>query len=130
MIAHDQLRTVIFNDDSSYAPVSPEYRLLNELGYEVATADSAQAAVELLQSGRADLVVVDVQDSEQRAFMTRLTDLPAEQSPRQVAIFADAMDESLKSLVRSLERTRVHVLMRPLHMHGLLSVLRNIGPQV
>jgi CheY-like chemotaxis protein len=120
------LRTVIFNHETD-APISPEYRLLNQLGHEVATAGSAQEAVQLLQTEHTDLVVVDADAAEQQEFVNRLNDLPAEQSPRQVAIFTDAIDDSLTSLVRRLERTRVHVLMRPLHMHGLLGVLRSIG---
>jgi CheY-like chemotaxis protein len=128
MTAQDQLtlKTIILHSQSSDATGLAAYRLLNDLGHDVATTASAEQAVELLQHDRADLVVIDADRIGQSDFVTRLSSLPADQQPRQVAIFSDALDDSLKSLTSKVQRSRVHVLLKPLHMHGLLGVLRNI----
>lgn len=120
------LKTIILHGISVDASGLPEYRLLNELGHEIATAHSAQEAVQLLQHDRADLVVVDSDRAGEQDFVTRLNGLPADQQPRQVAILSDVLDENLKSLAAKVQRSRVHVLLKPLHMHGLLGVLRTI----
>ena len=128
MTAQDQLtlKTLILHSQNSDATGLAAYRLLNDLGHEVATTASPDQAVELLQSDRADLVIIDADRSGQSDFVNRLSDLPADQQPRQVAIFSDALDDTLKSLASKVQRSRVHVLLKPLHMHGLLGVLRNI----
>jgi DNA-binding NtrC family response regulator len=128
MTAQDQLtlKTIILHGQSVDAGGLPEYRLLNELGHDVSVTPSAQRAVQWLQSDRADLVVVDSDRAGQTDFVSRLASLPADQQPRQIAIFSDAMDESLTHLAERVQRSRVHVLLKPLHMHGLLKVLRSI----
>jgi DNA-binding NtrC family response regulator len=128
MTAQEQLtlKTLLLHNRAADASGSAAYRLLNDLGHEVATTDSADQAVELLQSDRADLVVIDADAKSQSDFVARLFDLPADLQPRQVAIFSDAANEGLTHLVDRLQRGKVHVLLKPLHMHGLLSVLRHI----
>lgn len=80
----------------------------------------------MLQDEPADLVVVDADRAGQREFVSRLSSLPADQQPRQLAIFSDTLDDSLATLSHKLSPARVHVLLKPLHMHGLLGVLRHI----
>ena len=128
MTAHDPLtlKTIILHGQSTDASALPEFHLLNQLGHEIATTGSASEAVELLQHDRADLVVIDADTAGQHDFVARLTGIPADQQPKQVAIFSDGADESLKSLVCKVQRSRVHVFLKPLHMHGLLNVLRKL----
>src|SRR4051812_32124738 len=131
MTAQEQstLKTLILSDVAVDAFELPAYRLLNDLGHDVSAADSADEAVEMLQQDQTDLVVVDADSPNQREMVSRITELPPEQQPRQLAIFSDALDESLSALLRKLSPARVHVLLKPLHMHGLLGVLRNIEPK-
>ncbi|HMB94872.1 MAG TPA: hypothetical protein VKK61_02415 [Tepidisphaeraceae bacterium] len=104
----------------------PAFRLLNDLGHDVSSAVSTDQALEMLQHDGADLVVVDADRPEQREFVSRLNNIPEDQQP-QVAIFSDALDDSLSVMVNKLDRAaNVHVLLKPLHMHGLLNMLRNI----
>jgi CheY-like chemotaxis protein len=128
MTAQEQstLKTLILHNGASDSFELPAYRLLNDFGHDVATTDSADEAVELLQHDRTDLVVIDADRPGQREFVSRLTALPPDQQPRQLAIFSDALDDSLSTLMHRLTPGRVHVLLKPLHMHGLLGVLRTI----
>jgi DNA-binding NtrC family response regulator len=129
MTANDQLtlKTIILHNQSTDSFDAPAYRLLNDLGHEVSSTASADQAVEFLQHDGADLLIIDADRPGQKDFVTRLSDLPADQQPREVAIFSDALDDSLAALVHKMHRAgSVHVLLKPLHMHGLLNVLRNI----
>jgi DNA-binding NtrC family response regulator len=128
MMAQEQvaLRTIILHGQATDVVGLPEYRLLHNMGHDVATADTTRQAVEFLQTDRADLVVIDADRAGQRDFLSILGDLPADQQPTQVAIVSDSVDDGLSRLVQKLQRAHVHVLLRPLHMHGLLGVLRNI----
>ena len=128
MTAPEQLifKTLIFHGHSADALGLPEYRLLNELGHDVSTTDSTGQARELLLNDRGDLVVIDTDRSGQHEFVSCLSALPADQQPRQVAIFCDGVDESLAALLNGMKRSQVHVLIKPLHLHGLLGILRKI----
>jgi CheY-like chemotaxis protein len=117
---------VILHPEAMEADRLPEYLLLNGLGHEVAATSSAGQAVEMLQSDRADLVIIDSDRVSQTDFMAHLTGLPADQQPERVAIFTDSMDESMEKLTQQLPDARVQVLLKPMHMHGLLRILRNI----
>lgn len=128
MTAQDQLtlKTIILHGHSTDASALPEFQLLNQLGHDISTTESPEQAMQLLQGDRADLVVVDSDRAGQQDFVTRLGNIPADQQPKQIAIFSDAMDDALASLTRRVQRSRVTVLLKPLHMHGLLGVLRTI----
>lgn len=132
MTAQEQstLRTLIFHDQQTEPVALPAYRLLNELGHDVSTSGSAADAVNRLRKEHPNLVIVDADDPDQREFVSQLSSLPKEQQPEAVAIFSDSLDESLSGLVKRLQNSRVHVLLKPLHMHGLLSILRNIESKV
>jgi CheY-like chemotaxis protein len=128
MIAQQQLtlRAILLHNQVGESYSLPAYRLLSDLGHEVAETASPDQALEMLRSDGADLLVVDADRPEQRAVVNRLGDLPQEQQPRHVAIFSDTLDESLSSLSNKLSNSRLHVLLKPLHMHRLLNVLRNV----
>lgn len=128
MTAQEQstLKAILFHDEAIESYAVPAYRLLSDLGHDVRPADSTDRVLEMLQNDRADLLVVDAERTEQREMVDRLTGLPADQQPRQIAVFSDALDDSLGTLLHKLSPERVHVLQRPLHMHRLLGVLRHI----
>jgi CheY-like chemotaxis protein len=105
-------------------------QLLNDLGHDVAGAESPEHALELLEEEQADLFVVDVSNSgRNRALLERLVDLPADIRPRELAIFSDSSDEMLRGLRSRLKPSRVHIFLKPLHMHGLLNILRKLEDQ-
>lgn len=105
-------------------------QLLNDLGHDVAGAESPEHALELLQEEQADLFVVDVSNGNRnRALFEKLLALPADVRPREVAIFSDASDEMLRGLRSRLKPSRVHIFLKPLHMHGLLNILRKLDDQ-
>jgi hypothetical protein len=81
--------------------------------------------MELLQHDQVDLLVVDVSASARnRDFLNKLVELPDSSRPREVAIFNDMADDSLRGMRTRLRPSHVHIFLKPLHMHGLLSVLR------
>ena len=126
MTAQEQftLKAIVLHNQASDSYSLPAYRLLSDLGHDVTSTQSTDEVFQMLQSDRADLLVVDAERPEQRAVVNRLGDLPADHQPRQVAIFSDVLDEALSSLTGRLSSTRVHVLLKPLHIHRLLGVLR------
>jgi hypothetical protein len=128
MTAQEQLtlRAVILHDQIADSFGLPAFRLLNDLGHDVSTTDSADQAIEMLQHDPADLLIIDAERAQQRQFISRLSSLPSDQQPKQVAVFSDSSDESMSGLASKLNRAKVHVLLRPLHMHGLLGMLRTI----
>jgi response regulator of citrate/malate metabolism len=127
MIAQEQqtLRAILLTNQASDSYSLPAYRLLSDLGHDVTPTDSTDQVFAMLQNDGADLLVVDADKPEQRAVVNRLGELPADQQPREVAIFSDSQDEAISSLAHKLSAARVHVLLKPLHMHRLLGVLRH-----
>jgi len=83
--------------------------------------------MEMLATEAVDLLVVDITNGkENRLLVNRLAELPAESRPHELAIFSDHADDSLTGLRKKIAGTHVHVLLKPLHMHGLLKVLRQL----
>jgi CheY-like chemotaxis protein len=122
-------RSVILPAESAPSIYRAE-ELLSDLGHEVAAARSPQHALSLLEQDQTDLLIVDISDSARnRAFVAELSDLPASLRPRQVAIFSEDMDETLRGLRARLKPSKLHIFLKPLHMHGLLSVLRQLETQ-
>jgi CheY-like chemotaxis protein len=119
-------RSVILPAESAPSIYRAE-ELLSDLGHEVAAARSPQHALDLLEQDQTDLLIVDISDSARnRAFVAQLSEMPESLRPRQVAIFSDTMDESLRGLRTRLKPGKLHIFLKPLHMHGLLSVLRQL----
>ncbi|HEY7089298.1 MAG TPA: hypothetical protein VH518_14470, partial [Tepidisphaeraceae bacterium] len=105
----------------------PSYRLLSDLGHDVTAIGSTDGMMEILQRDKADLLVVDADRPERQEVVNRIGELPADQQPRQIAIFSDSVeDETLATLVHRITGAKVHVLLKPLHIHRLLGVLRHI----
>jgi two-component SAPR family response regulator len=105
-------------------------RLLDELGHEVAPANSPRHAMDLLEKEQADLLIVDVSGSAvNREFLSLVAEMPEGIRPRQLAIFSDSLDESLRGLRTRIKPSKLHIYLKPLHMHGLLTVLRRLDQQ-
>lgn len=119
------LRAIVVLSEAANVDNQPTLRLLRELGHEVSSAFSTEQAIHLLQSAGADLMVVDLPSSGRtRQFLDALSNVAPEQRPRHIAVFSDALDEYVRHFSRIPGDSRVHVFLKPLHVHGLLSVLR------
>jgi CheY-like chemotaxis protein len=124
-------RTILLYPAGDQSVRVTTHRLLQDLGHEVLRATSADEALEVLLRVRADLLVIDdvvLKPGEPAAagceMLGRLAELPTNQRPRMVAIFAD--ESHGPSDATSVDGTgvRVHVFIKPFHVHGLLSILR------
>ncbi len=120
------LRAVVLPSPEAHPQDTPTRRLLGELGHDVARAASPDHALELINSDHTDLLVVDITNSANRELFESLCELPESKRPDQVAVFSDSIDEQLREWRRRVAPSHVHVFLKPLHMHGLLSVLRQI----
>jgi response regulator RpfG family c-di-GMP phosphodiesterase len=121
-------RSVILPAESAPAAYRSE-QLLNDLGHEVSPANSPEHALSLLQQEPTDLLVVDVSGSARnREFVGQLPAMDASARPAQVAIISDVLDDALRGVRTRLGRAKVHVFLKPLHMHGLLNFLRTLEP--
>jgi len=110
---------------------SPTRRLLGGLGHDVTRAMSPDHALELVNSDHTDLLVVDITNDANRELLDSISELPESKRPGAVLVFTDASDAKLREWQRTMAPTHVHVFVKPLHMHGLLNVLRrleNPGP--
>jgi CheY-like chemotaxis protein len=119
------LRAVVLPSTDAYSQDTPTRRLLRELGHDVKRAASPVHAMELINSEHTDLLVVDISNNANREMVESLMDLPESKRPGQMAVFSDSFDVQLREWRRSAP-SQVHVFLKPLHMHGLLSVLRQI----
>jgi response regulator RpfG family c-di-GMP phosphodiesterase len=119
-------RAVILPSSDAHHQDTPTRRLLGELGYDVARANSSDHALELIHSDHTDLVVVDITSDSNRELVESLCDLPEAKRPDQVAVFTDSIDSQLREWRRRVSPSHVHVFLKPLHMHGLLGVLRQM----
>jgi DNA-binding NtrC family response regulator len=125
LVDHVTLRAVVLPAEMTTAASRAE-RLLTEYGHEVASAQTPEQALGLLQDDT-DLLIVDVCNSAiNKEFVNHLADMPAAARPRSVVVFADRVDENLSAMRKRLGASRWHVLLKPLHMHGLLNVLRQL----
>lgn len=79
-----------------------------------------------MNSDHTDLLVVDITNSANRELFESLCELPESKRPDEVAVFSDSMDSQLREWRRRVAPSHVHVFLKPLHMHGLLSVLRQM----
>ena len=122
------LRAVVLPSSDAYSQDTPTRRLLGQLGHDVTRADSPDHALELINSDHTDLLVVDITNNANRDMVESLMELPATKRPDQMAVFSDSIDGKLREWRRSAP-SQVHVFLKPLHMHGLLSVLRQMEKQ-
>jgi response regulator RpfG family c-di-GMP phosphodiesterase len=121
------LRAVVLPAPETRLQDTPTRRLLGELGHDVARAETPDHAIELLSSDHTDLLVVDVTNENQNTqLIDSLASLPDDKRPVQVAIYTDAISTRLRDFRRNYAHSHVHIFLRPLHMHGLLGVLRHM----
>jgi len=121
------LRAVVVQAPDAYLEDTPTRRLLGELGHDVARALSSEHAVELLNADHTDLLVIDITNNNiNRNLLDALSEMPQSKRPEQVAVFSDSLDVQVRDLRRRLAPTQVHLYLTPLHMHGLLNVLRQM----
>jgi CheY-like chemotaxis protein len=119
-------RAVVLPSSDAHPQDTPTRRLLGELGHDVARATSPDHALELINSDHTDLLVVDITNSANRELFASLCELPESKRPDQVAVFTDSIDAQLRDWRRRVAPSHVHVFLKPLHMHGLLGVLRQM----
>src|ERR1700733_10745851 len=112
------LRAVVLPSSDSQSQDTPTRRLLGGMGHDVSRATSPDHALELMSADHTDLLVVDItNNSHNRELIDQIVDLPEGKRPDQVAIFTDAIDNSLKEFRRDIAPSHVHVYLKPLHMH-------------
>jgi DNA-binding NtrC family response regulator len=125
------MRAVVLPSPDAYAQETPTRRLLDELGHDVTRAASPDHAMQLLRSDRTDLLVVDISNgNSNRTLFDSLSELPESKRPGEVAVFSDAQDGQLREFRRKIAPSHVHVFFKPLHMHGLLNVLRQMEAKI
>src|SRR3954465_3517680 len=129
MTAQDQstLRTIILQ--TSRLDDSPAARLLSQLGHDVSSSTSAADAMQLMQTDSTDLVVINAEKVEEaQALIDRISTLEPERRPKVVAVMTDRSENLLPSLRRGEDTTspRVRVFLKPLHMHGLLDIVKRL----
>lgn len=112
--------------DPSYTHLVAAVRMLVEMGHRVTETDTLRdLAGALTDPAGADLLVTDVRsDAEASALTSVLLSLTAR--PTRVVVTTGS-NEGAKSLVTLREGIRpvpVHVILRPILIHGLLHVLR------
>lgn len=120
---------VVIHDSHKEPVVGVAIQLLEVLGHDVMLAKSADQALAAAVSEKADLLVLSLTDhAEQSAALERLAMLAPAQRPNQVAILSDDENESsAPPLQRKLPGTKVHVLVKPIHAHGLLKVIKRVA---
>jgi hypothetical protein len=69
---------------------------------------------------------MDITRGANRDLCESLCELPESTRPDQVAVFTDSIDGQLRDWRRRVSPSQVHVFLKPLHMHGLLGVLRQM----
>jgi DNA-binding NtrC family response regulator len=124
------LRAVVLPAPESRLQDTPTRRLLGELGHDVARAETADHALELLSADHTDLLVVDLtNENANTQLISSLPELPEGKRPMEVAIYTDAISSQLRDFRLSYSPSHVHIFLKPLHMHGLLGVLRSMERQ-
>jgi CheY-like chemotaxis protein len=129
MTAQDQstLRTIILQ--TSRLDETPAARLLSQLGHDVTASTSAADAIQLIQTDRADLVVIDAEKIEEaQPLVDRISALDESQRPKVVAVLTDRGADLARLRRGGAEATspRVRVFLKPLHMHGLLDIVKRL----
>jgi DNA-binding NtrC family response regulator len=129
MTMEESFRSVILPSETATAAHAAG-QLLNEYGHDVVPAQSPRHALELLKQEHTDLLVVDLSDSTRNGdFLAGLADLPVSARPRQIAVFTDGSDDNFGTLRSQIKPCRLQVFPKPLHMHGLLGIVRRMEAQ-
>jgi hypothetical protein len=120
------LRTIILQ--TSRLDTTPAGMLLSGLGHQVTPSASSVDALRELQADGADLVVIDADKTDETAaLMSRLAELDPAKRPRAIAVLADhAVEHSNVGSDPADELPPVRVFIRPLHLHGLLGLVKRL----
>ena len=116
-LPHSTLRAIL------YSPIAGDgtrsaVKLLTDRGDQLSTATSIESALDSLTRGqRADLLLLD-SPADREALLARVAALPAPRQPRRVVAFSDESTPTAASTTQ--------VLIKPLHVHGLLKVLKQL----
>jgi DNA-binding NtrC family response regulator len=133
MIAQERtgLRAVILPADRGPSGETITGRLLADLGHFPAPAASPDDALKLLRQEPTDLLIVDITNSRENAtLLQKIADMPLADRPRQISVFSDVMSDQLRKLRQKFDPDQLHILLKPLHVHGLLQLLRNLDAEV
>ena len=128
------MRTIFVHPNADPANLWPTHRLLADLGHDITSTSTLGEALRLMQDEQeaADLLIIEEPHKADPAIreeeLRQIRSLPASQQPREVAIFSDRPKEYHSS--RQSGSPRVHVLVKPLHMHGLLQVIRQMDARL
>jgi DNA-binding response OmpR family regulator len=121
-------RTIFVHPNSDPANLWPTHRLLADLGHEVSSMSTLEDALRVMREDPVDLLILEeppkADPSVREYALQQIRSLPPSQQPRDIAIFSDRPGTSDHS--RQSGAPRIHVLLKPLHMHGLLHVVRQL----
>ncbi len=125
------IRAVFVYPQRDERTIPPTHRLLSELGHEVTTFTDLGDAIDMMEQSSVDLLILEEdlatvpegKDSYKNFVLDRLGKLDIHHRPREVAIFSEHADEASSSTRSGI---KVHTLLKPLHMHGLLHMLRHL----
>jgi hypothetical protein len=121
-------RTIFVHPDLDSTNHWPTHRLLADLGHDVTSILSLDDAVRAMHEDPVDLLVIEEPARADAALRERclqqIRSLPLDKQPLEVAIFSDRPAPPDAS--RHHGTPRVHVLLKPLHVHGLLHVIRHL----
>lgn len=128
-------RTVLLYPADEHAVRVTTHRLLQDLGHDVTFTTGVEEVLAMLRQSPADLLIVDeswrdvAQAPDRRSsLISKIGDLPAACRPRAVAIFADDSEADAPAQPGlAAPGSRVHVFIKPYHIHGLLALLRKLA---
>lgn len=120
-------RQVVIHNPTHESGVRVATEMLSTQGCQIAWANSVSEAIEKAALQPTELLVLSIPDTaEQRQALSRLSTLPAPQRPREVAILSDEINDDTIQLRRSVAGSKVHLFVRPIHVHGLLSLIKRL----
>lgn len=125
--AADRLHVVVLADTDQPSAGKTTHKFLHELGLDVTVSDTTPAA--LLTSGQrhTDLLLLDLAGpAAQRQAIEDVIAMPLAERPKHVAIMSEQINDELIALRREMNTTKLHLFVKPLHLHGLLGVVRKL----
>jgi CheY-like chemotaxis protein len=125
-------RTIFVHPNSDPTNLWPTHRLLADLGHEVTSTSTLEEALRLMRDDPTDLLILEEPSAPEANFreqgLDQIRSLPPSRQPREVAIFSDRPAPPVRA--RQFDSPRVHILLKPLHMHGLLQIVRQLHARV
>jgi CheY-like chemotaxis protein len=125
-------RSIFVHPNSDPANLWPTHRLLADLGHDVTSTSTLEEALRLMGEDPVDLLILEEPANSDASYrdeeLQKIRSLPMSQQPHEIAIFSDRPGDHRAA--RKSGSPHVHVLVKPLHMHGLLQVLRRLESRV